>query len=116
MFYHTKDYMDIASSEMRAARFRHEVENVTPGNALNDAKRDHSPTEPRTNHSTPGTGDAMISKAKRDHSPTEPRTNHSTPGTGDAMISKAKYQRELVWQRQFFETVMLDPEQQATLA
>eukprot|EP01083_Nonionella_stella_P126021 381228_1 len=54
MFYHTKDYMDIASSEMRAARFRHDVEHVTPGNAINDANRDLSPTKTRTTHSTPG--------------------------------------------------------------
>eukprot|EP01084_Bolivina_argentea_P017670 32968_1 len=47
-----------------------------------------------------------------------------TNETDDAMKAKlqkekamkAKYQRELFWQRQFFEMVMLDPEQQATLA
>eukprot|EP01083_Nonionella_stella_P160868 526211_1 len=30
MFYHTKDYMDIASSERRAVRFREAVEHVRP--------------------------------------------------------------------------------------
>eukprot|EP01083_Nonionella_stella_P230765 815444_1 len=54
MFYHTKDYMEIATSELRAARFRHEVESITPGNDIDDEKRTYSPTKPKTNRSTPG--------------------------------------------------------------